>query len=120
MLVWVLNPESLGLSIIARQLQIASRKYVANYHFADLEFNLILFRCTNEYSWRKKEKKEQMDTVRTTVKVLDRESVNKHDVVTTADIAADSLLLLDMVCQLFCKHYQINLPLPSYDSVGIF
>ena len=54
-----------------------------------------------------------MDTVRTTVKVLDRESVNKHDVVTTADIAADSLLLLDMVCQLFCKHYQINLPLPS-------
>ena len=54
-----------------------------------------------------------MDTVRRTVKVLDRESVNKHDVVTTADIAADSLLLLDMVCQLFCKHYQINLPLPS-------
>ena len=66
-----------------------------------------------------KEKKEQMDTVRTTVKVLDRESVNKHDVVTTADIAADSLLLLDMVCQLFCKHYQINLPLPSYNTVGI-
>ena len=66
-----------------------------------------------------KEKKEQMDTVRTTVKVLDRESVNKHNVVTTADIAADSLLLLDMVCQLFCKHYQINLPLPSYNTVGI-
>ena len=60
-----------------------------------------------------------MDTVRTTVKVLDRESVNKHDVVTTADIVADSLLLLDMVCQLFCKHYQINLPLPSYNTVGI-
>ena len=65
------------------------------------------------------EKKEQMDTVRTTVKVLDRESVNKHDVVTTADIAADSLLLLDMVCQLFCKHYQINLPLPSCNTVAI-
>ena len=54
-----------------------------------------------------------MDTVRRTVKVLDRESVNKHDVVTTADIVADSPLLLDMVCLLFCKHYQINLPLPS-------
>ena len=60
-----------------------------------------------------------MDTVRTTVKVLDRESVNKHDVVTTADIAADSLLLLDMVCQLLCKHYQINLPLPSCNTVAI-
>ena len=112
MLVWILNPESFCLTIIARQ-------FVVICHFADLKCNLILFRFTNEYSWGKKEKKEQMDTVRTTVKVLDRESVNKHDVVTTADIAADSLLLLDMVCQLFCKHYQINLPLPSYNTVGI-
>ena len=108
MLVWILNPESFCLTIIARPRQI-----VAICHFGDLKFNFIIFRFTNEYSWGKKEKKEQMDTVRTTVKVLDRESVNKHDVVTTADIAADSLLLLDMVCQLFCKHYQINLPLPS-------
>ena len=98
--------DSFGVLLVGWLVVVVRGLYPARHLFT-------LFRFTNEYSWGKKEKKEQMDTVRRTVKVLDRESVNKHDVVTTADIVADSLLLLDMVCQLFCKHYQINLPLPS-------
>ena len=67
-------------------------------------------------------KKEQIDTQlgQQLDRVLDEESVNKHDLVTTPDIAdstsSPDMLLLptqppNMECRVFCKHSDINLHL---------